>query len=118
MPTRAFLRHAYGCYYNALSLIDTKPGYVMDNDRLYANLMRNYTRAVTAQGEEITGAEIARQHTNRLHRQAGRMQEQMRKVLTIHDHGRTYKVSEALIAEEKEAWNAVLRAANRDAAPP
>ena len=87
----------------------------MDNDRLYANLMRNYVRAVTARGEEMAGSAIARQHTNKPHRTSARMENQMRSVLTMHDHGRTYKVSETLIASEKAAWDAVLQAANRHA---
>ena len=85
---------------------------------VYANLMRNYTRAVTARGEEMAGAAIARQHTNRPYPRAGRMEAQMRSVLTMHNQGRNYKVSEALIANEKAAWDAVLQAANRHAAPP
>ena len=49
-PTRAFLRHAYGCYYRTLSLVDTKEGFVMDNKKVYAMLLRDYTRAVKALG--------------------------------------------------------------------
>ena len=36
-PTRAFLRHAYGCYYRTLSQAD-KEGFVMSNQRMYATL--------------------------------------------------------------------------------
>ena len=118
VPTRAFLRHAYGCYYNVLSLVDTKPGYVMDNDRMYANLMRNYTRAVTARGEEMAGAAIATQHTNKPYPQTRRTERQICRVLTMHNQGRTYKVSEALLANEKAAWDTVLQTVNRDAVRP
>ena len=66
----------------------------------------------------MAGAAIARQHTNKPAPRAERTETQIRKVLTMHNQGRAYKVSEALLANEKAAWDTVLQAANRHAAPP
>ena len=108
IPARAFLRHAYGCYYRALSMTDLKEGYVMNDKRIYASLLRDYTRAVRALGVQRQRAATAIQHTNRKAPINIRLRQQVSKVLSTDNERRSFTVNPQLLAAEKEAWEAQL----------
>ena len=108
IPARAFLRHAYGCYYRALSMTDLKEGYVMNDKKIYASLLRDYTRAVRALGVQGQRAATATQHTNRKAPRDRRLKQQVSKVLLMGIDGLSFTVSPLLLAAEKEAWEAQL----------
>ena len=108
IPARAFLRHAYGCYYRALSLTDLKEGYVMNDKKVYASLLRDYTRTVRALGVQEQRAATAIQHTNRRAPRQVRLRQQVSKVLLMGPGDLSFTVSPQLLAAETEAWEAQL----------
>jgi hypothetical protein len=110
VPTRALLRHAFGCYYNDLSKMDTKPGFKMDNAMTFAKLMKNYTRAVTACGEGMAQAAISRQYTNKKLPDRRRTCNQLSRVLAFANQGRAYAVNTNLKSAESNAKQKALHA--------
>ena len=108
ITTRAFLRHAYGCYYRALSMQDLKEGYVMNDKKIYASLLRDYTRTVRALGVQEQRAATAIQHTNRKAPHKNRLRQHVSKILLMGTKDLSFTVSPQLLAAEQGAWEAQL----------
>ena len=89
-------------------MTDLKEGYVMNDKKIYATLLRDDTRAVKALGVQKQRAAIAIQHTNRKAPTDRRLRQQVSKVLSAENDGRSFTVNPQLLAAEKEAWEAQL----------
>ena len=106
----AIMRHAFGCLYRDLTLVDTAKSNLI-YQRTFLRMVKTFRNAVIRYGERIKRFHAARMHTNKKSMLSAHAREAHKHVIIISDDSATYRISPGLIAAVARAEAAVHNAA-------
>ena len=106
----AIMRHAFGCLYRDLTLMDTAQSNFV-HQRTFLRMIKNFRNAVMRYGERIRRFHAARMHTNKKSMLSKHAREAHKQVIMIGDDSATYRISPALLAAVARAEAAATNTA-------